>query len=331
MKTGTHVMGRIRLMGLVAMAGFCLSGGGFGSIAAASDRPLPASWFEVEQVDDVKALFSPTLPTGALEIPAAMTAAKVGETITVRGTVAISKDAHGEDLATFILVDESMRKGAAPSKDAMPQTASDIPAEGRMTMQVMDGDGKVMKQRSEFRARLKHGAEVFVTGVVAAANGKDELVVNVKVFHVPHDSMPNGFFVDKAPEAVDVSEARKAGTMKEGDEVVLRGRVGGSKDPFVEGRAVFTLMGRALKACNENPDDKCSVPWDYCCETKADIAANSVTVQVVDGKGRPLRTSMKGRRNLKELSELVVVGKVTSVKGGAVVVSATGAQVTKVE
>ena len=155
-------------------------------------------------------------------------------------------------------------------------------------------------------------------------NGKDSLTLSATAVHVPRSPLPVGFFTAIAPAAaVDVSARRKAGGLKVGDEVVLRGRIGGSKDPFVTGRAMFTLMGRALKPCNENPDDACSRPWDYCCETKADILANSVTVQLVDEKGQLLRTAMKGRFGLKELSEVVVTGKVTTADAKAVVITAT--------
>ncbi len=283
-----------------------------------------AAMAQVKNVADVKTLIKPELPAGALEITAAMKAAKVGETITVRGNVAMSKDAFVENRSMFTLVDESTRKGCCPPSDKLPETACDIPAEGRATVQIVGANGKPLRAGLNGEHGLKPGAEVFVTGKVETANGTDALVLTVVSMHVPKAPLPNGFFVDKQPEnAKDVSEARKAETLKAGDEVVLRGRIGGSKEPFVAGRAVFTLMGRGLKACNENPDDKCSKPWDYCCETKEDILANSVTVQVVDAKGQILRTDMKGRRGLKELSEMVVVGKVVSADGKAVVINAT--------
>jgi hypothetical protein len=279
---------------------------------------------QVKSVADVKTLIKPELPANALEITAAMKSAKVGETITVRGNVAMSKDAFIENRSMFTLVDESTRKGCCPPSDNLPDTACDIPAEGRTTVQIVGTNGKPLRAGLNGEHGLKPGAEVFVTGKVETANGTDALVLNVVSMHVPKAPLPTGFFVEKPPEnAKDVSEARKAETLKPGDEVVLRGRIGGSKEPFVAGRAVFTLMGRGLKACSENPDDKCSKPWDYCCETKADILANSVTVQVVDAKGQILRTDMKGRRGLKELSEMVVVGKVASADGKAVVVNAT--------
>jgi hypothetical protein len=279
---------------------------------------------QVKSVADIKSMLTPELPAGAMEIVAAMKCAKVGQTITVRGTVAMSQDAFVDNRAMFTLVDESTRKGCCPPSDTLPETACDIPAEGRATIQIVGENGKPLRAGLSGEHGLKPGAEVFVTGKVESANGTDVLVLTAASMHVPRGPLPIGFFADKQPEnAKDVSEARKSGALKAGDEVVLRGRVGGSKDPFVAGRAVLTLVGRGLKACNENPDDACTMPWDYCCETKEDILANSVTVQVLDAKGQILRTDLKGRRGVKELSELVVVGKVASADGSAVVVNAT--------
>lgn len=283
-----------------------------------------AAMAQVKSVADVKTMLKPELPANAQEITAAMKSAKVGETITVRGTVAMAKDAFGKDAATFTLVDETARKGAAPAADKLPDTSGDIPAASKATVQVVDAGGKPLSAGLSGQHGLKPGAEVFVTGKVETANGTDALVLAAASMHVPKAPLPTGFFVEKQPEsAKDVSEARKAGGIKAGDEVVLRGRIGGSGQPFVAGRAVFTLMGRGVKACSDNAGEKCSRPWDYCCETKADILANAVTVQVVDDKGQILRTDMKGRRGMKELSEMVVVGKVASADGKAVVVNAT--------
>lgn len=134
--------------------------------------------------------------------------------------------------------------------------------------------------------------------------------------------LPAGLFVTAPPANAKTVEEMKA-TAKTGDSVVVRGRVGGSKDPFVDGRAVFTLVGSGLKACSDNADDKCSTPWDYCCDTAADIAKHSVTIQVVDGAGAPIKASIKGQNSIKELSELVVVGKVSQASEKVMIVAAT--------
>jgi hypothetical protein len=278
---------------------------------------------QVRGVSDVKTLLVPTLPANALEVAAAVKAAKPGETITLRGNVALSKDAFGEQEATFTLLDEAARDGPRPAADALPDTSVAVPASARATIRVADAGGKTLRGSLRGKHGLKPGQEVFVTGVVDSANGTDTLVVTVASMHVPRASFPVGLFVERASEeARDVSEVRKAGGLKAGDRVSLRGRVGGSKEPFVAGRAVFTLVGRGLKACNEIPGDQCSAPWDYCCDTAAEINANSVTVQVVDAKGAPLRTDLKRRRGLKELSEVVVTGTVAVAGEKGVVVTA---------
>ncbi|HEX2839386.1 MAG TPA: hypothetical protein VHN77_14815 [Phycisphaerales bacterium] len=300
-----------------------------GAMDVAPLSALPAS-AQVKSIEDAKALVKPDLPAGAQEITAAMKSAKVGETITIRGSVAMSNDAFGTGAATFTLVDDTARSIPTPAGDARPESSDANPAASRATVRVLGADGTLLKGTLNGRFGLKAGAEVFVTGKVETADGVDALVLTAASIHVPRSPLPSGFFVEQAPEnAKDVSEARKEGSLKTGDEVVLRGRIGGSKEPFVAGRAVFTLMGRGLKACNENPDDTCSAPWDYCCETKEDILSHSVTVQVVDAKGQILRTAMKGRRGLKELSEIVVIGKVTSADGKAVVVNASSISVVR--
>ncbi|MCE7974377.1 MAG: hypothetical protein DYG92_08680 [Leptolyngbya sp. PLA1] len=285
---------------------------------------------QIKSAADVKSLLSDVLPAGASEIVDAMKTAKVGETLTLRGHIALAKDAISKDTATFTLVDEAARGGVAPASERLPESETGVPSSARAVVQILDSEGQPLRAELAGKYGLKPGAEVFVTGKVLVADGAESLVLSALAMHIPRSPVPSGFFLASAPaDARDVSEARKAGGMKVGDQVVLRGRVGGSKTPFVAGRAVFTLMGRGLKACNENPDDRCSQPWDYCCESRDDIMANSVTVQAVDAKGQVLRTDMKGRRGLRELSEVVVVGKIASTDGKGIVVNATGAHVVR--
>jgi hypothetical protein len=142
------------------------------------------------------------------------------------------------------------------------------------------------------------------------------------------DALPGDLVLAEAPAgAKDVAAAKKEA--KEGDAVVLRGRVGGSESPFVEGRASLQLVDVALKACGEaNPDDPCKTPWDYCCDDPKEVAAHSANVQVVGADGKPLRTSLKGLSGLKPLSEVTVKGTVAKAgESGSLVVNATGIHV----
>ena len=139
----------------------------------------------------------------------------------------------------------------------------------------------------------------------------------------PRASLPPDFFADKEPPgAKSVEEAKKSA--KVGETMTIRGRVGGSKEPFVEGRAIFTIMGPGIKPCGaDSPMPECKTPWDYCCELPEDIAAHSAVIQVVDAGGSPLRLSLRGQHKVMELSELVVVGRVKQIEKNLLVINAT--------
>ncbi len=122
-------------------------------------------------------------------------------------------------------------------------------------------------------------------------------------------ALPATLFLATAPSEVQEVKAAKA-ALKQGDAVTVRGRIGGSVDPFVSGRAVFTIVDKSMPACSDNPDDGCETPWDYCCETRADIVAHAATVQVVDAAGQPLKIDVKDASGLKPLTEVIIVGTV---------------------
>ena len=109
-----------------------------------------------------------------------------------------------------------------------------------------------------------------------------------------------------APDgALSISEAKTSA--KEGDHIILRGRIGGRNEPLTEGSPVFTMMDLAISHCGENPDDNCSTPWDYCCETPETITTNSATVQIVDALGQPI-TDSPTIQGLAALDEVIIVG-----------------------
>ena len=59
-----------------------------------------------------------------------------------------------------------------------------------------------------------------------------------------------------------VIDVRKSA--KDGDEVVVVGRIGGSKEPFTKGRVSFTIVDPSFVPCNEKGDDDSETPWDFC-------------------------------------------------------------------
>ena len=62
--------------------------------------------------------------------------------------------------------------------------------------------------------------------------------------------------------ATDVITVREEA--KDQDEVVIVGRIGGSENPWVDGRAAFSIVDPSLKSCLECGSMGCPKPWDYC-------------------------------------------------------------------
>ena len=117
-------------------------------------------------------------------------------------------------------------------------------------------------------------------------------------------AQPHGWLLTSAPQgAVSVTEARSIG--KEGDAIVIRGRIGGRHTPMSADSPVFTVVDLELPYCGQHEDDGCATPWDYCCEMPRTISTNSATVQIVgDGTVDPVAAG------LEPLDIVVLVGTV---------------------
>ena len=109
----------------------------------------------------------------------------------------------------------------------------------------------------------------------------------------------------------------------DGEDVVIVGRIGGSANPWIEGRAAFSIVDNSLKACNDIEGDNCPIPWDYCCETSK-LPTGSALVKVVDEKGELVKASAKELLDVKELSTVVVEGKAKRDEAGNLTVLASG-------
>jgi len=135
------------------------------------------------------------------------------------------------------------------------------------------------------------------------------------------------FLLDSEPEdAHDVIAARV--DAKDGDEIVLVGRIGGGPDPWIDGRAAFTIVDASLKPCNELEGDDCPVPLDYCCET-SDLSKATALVKVMDADGTLVKADARKLLNVKELATVVVQGKAHRDDAGNFIILATGVYVKK--
>ena len=71
------------------------------------------------------------------------------------------------------------------------------------------------------------------------------------------------YLLDTEPEgAIGVIKTREEA--EDQDDVVIVGRIGGSADPWIEGRAAFSIVDSSLKSCAEIGSDNCPKPWDFC-------------------------------------------------------------------
>ena len=121
------------------------------------------------------------------------------------------------------------------------------------------------------------------------------------------------------PKGVKAARA----SAKNDEEVNLVGRIGGDVDPWVAGQAAFMLVDSALKPCNENDDDGCTTPWDYCCDTDV-LPASKAMVKVVDASGKTVAVDAKKLLGVKELQTVVVRGRAKRDDAGNLTVLASG-------
>jgi hypothetical protein len=110
---------------------------------------------------------------------------------------------------------------------------------------------------------------------------------------------------------------------KDGDEVVVVGRIGGSVKPFT-GRAAFTIVDMKYKACSDREGDNCETPWDFCCEPPEELAKGTVLVKLVDSAGKTLPDDAKELLSMKELQTVVIRGQARKGEENSISVVASG-------
>jgi hypothetical protein len=128
------------------------------------------------------------------------------------------------------------------------------------------------------------------------------------------------FLLKEEPkDAKAVIDVRK--DAKNGEDVVVVGRIGGRKNPWVKGAAAFSIVDEAIKSCDQIHGDNCPTPWDYCCEE--DLPQKTVFVSFVDESGKIVKEDARKLLKLKELQTVVVVGKAKRDKADNVSIQAT--------
>jgi len=157
--------------------------------------------------------------------------------------------------------------------------------------------------------KTKTACFALATAAFLASCGKKESTA-----HIPASSGPGAALSTvlaasptAAPQPIHLIRA----TAKPGDEITVSGKIMGNAKPFVDGRAVFILGDpEVLTACNEDPADKCTTPWDNCCDSPEDKKRGTATIQVLGPDGRVLKEPVEGVGGLAKLAQVTVSGKV---------------------
>ena len=126
---------------------------------------------------------------------------------------------------------------------------------------------------------------------------------------------------DEPDHAMDVIQVRTETT--DNDDVVIVGRIGGSGMPWVEGRAAFSIVDRALEACGDRSDDHCPLPWDYCCELER-LPTSKALIKVLDQDGQLVKTDARKLLGVTELQTVIVQGKASRDDADNLTILATG-------
>ncbi len=118
-------------------------------------------------------------------------------------------------------------------------------------------------------------------------------------------TLPDTLFLSEAPDGIETIASLKA-SAKEGDEVVVRGIVGGNMEPIVAGRASASIMDAGIDNKCTSEEDHCMTPWDYCCTPQEVITKNLATLQITDDAGQVLKADLEPR--IKPLTTIIIKG-----------------------
>lgn len=121
--------------------------------------------------------------------------------------------------------------------------------------------------------------------------------------------------------AVGVIAARESA--EDGAPIVLVGRVGGSANPWIKGRAAFTLLDASMSVVAEGED---SAEGEICTGDCCALERQNCTtlVKVVDSKGKLVAVDSRELLGLKESDMVVVKGTAQKDKTGNFVMLASG-------
>jgi hypothetical protein len=156
---------------------------------------------------------------------------------------------------------------------------------------------------------MKTTSLILATAALLASCGKKETTAAAPATSAPSAALSAVLAAAPTGEPKPIHLIRT--TAKAGDVITVSGKIMGNAKPFVEGRAAFILGDpEVLTPCNEDPEDKCTTPWDTCCDSPEDKKRGIATIQIVGADGRVLKESIEGLGGLENLATVTVSGKV---------------------
>jgi len=135
------------------------------------------------------------------------------------------------------------------------------------------------------------------------------------------------FLLEEEPlGAVGVIIARESA--EDGEPLVLVGRIGGAANPWIDGRAAFTLLDASMSVVAEGEDDGDGelCMGDCCATERLDC---TTLVKIVDEQGKLVPVDSRKLLGLSEADMVVLKGTAKKDKSGNFVMLARGVYVRK--
>ena len=156
--------------------------------------------------------------------------------------------------------------------------------------------------------RIALGVLVCITAIAGCARSSGEQLGSSQINRYQLTAEPAG--------AIDVIDFREQA--KDGQAVVVLGRIGGGVKPWIEGRAAFVLADERVSAsCEEECDENCTL----CAE---ELASATTLVKVLGEDGKVVPVDARKLLGLADNQIVVVRGIANRDKGGNVSISAEG-------
>lgn len=115
------------------------------------------------------------------------------------------------------------------------------------------------------------------------------------------------YLLNEEPDgAVGVIAARE--TAEDGKPLIMVGRIGGLKNPWVDGRAAFTLLDASMEVVTEGEEmTDGAICTNDCCNDKRMTC--TALVKIVDPKGSLISVDTRKLLGVKEADMIVVQGR----------------------